>query len=493
VNGDFRLRQDSPCLDAGTASGAPSDDIDGNPRPFDIPGRLPDGTGAEYDMGAYEATDYPAIAVETAAWPLDFGPQHWDWGPTAAQSITIASSGFGRLLYTGAGIEIAGDDASQFAFTDPPDTSPQDSGTTRTLQVVFDPSTSGEKQASVSISTNDPANPLIAVPLVGGGGVPPIPLVSIEPASPRTMDDIVCIATPADHYPIAGYQYEWQPGHGEPIVWTESVLPNRLTEKHQGWYLYVRAFDIYGVLSERPGPREVFWFRIENSPPTQPFVEIKPDPVRADQDLIVDIQVYSTDPDGDNIEYDFDWFKSIDEGESWIHKTELNGSSQVSNVYLNEGEWWQIHITPYEVTGAPTRAVSAESETEGIGATGAYGWDQIYIGDNSPPAFQFTSTDALREETGLSLDVSWEVSDGDGDDLDVDIYWTDQLYSGLVTLAEDMTASSDSFSGFAAGMPTNRPVYLHAIVTDAKGAVTQVTSGELLVRTEAKESWSLYR
>jgi hypothetical protein len=43
-NGDFRLRSFSPCIDTGTAEGAPSSDIRGVPRPI----------GAGFDLGAYE-------------------------------------------------------------------------------------------------------------------------------------------------------------------------------------------------------------------------------------------------------------------------------------------------------------------------------------------------------------------------------------------------------------------------------------------------------
>lgn len=44
ANGNYHLRFQSPCVDAGTAAGAPDHDLDGTPRPQD----------AGYDMGAYE-------------------------------------------------------------------------------------------------------------------------------------------------------------------------------------------------------------------------------------------------------------------------------------------------------------------------------------------------------------------------------------------------------------------------------------------------------
>jgi predicted outer membrane repeat protein len=47
---DYHLQAGSPCIDAGTASGAPSTDIDGDPRPVDGNG---DGID-DYDMGADE-------------------------------------------------------------------------------------------------------------------------------------------------------------------------------------------------------------------------------------------------------------------------------------------------------------------------------------------------------------------------------------------------------------------------------------------------------
>jgi hypothetical protein len=50
--GDFRLQANSPCIDSGTLV-ALAEDIEGNPRPVDIPGVGHSGAAA-FDMGAYE-------------------------------------------------------------------------------------------------------------------------------------------------------------------------------------------------------------------------------------------------------------------------------------------------------------------------------------------------------------------------------------------------------------------------------------------------------
>ena len=51
-NGDFHLKPESPCIDAGTSDG-PAEDLDGNPRPVDVPGTGRDGANA-FDIGCYE-------------------------------------------------------------------------------------------------------------------------------------------------------------------------------------------------------------------------------------------------------------------------------------------------------------------------------------------------------------------------------------------------------------------------------------------------------
>jgi len=58
--GDYRLQEESPCVDTGTAQGAPPDDVKGIPRP----------TGDGYDMGAHEFFEFFEVYLPLAM-------RHW--------------------------------------------------------------------------------------------------------------------------------------------------------------------------------------------------------------------------------------------------------------------------------------------------------------------------------------------------------------------------------------------------------------------------------
>ncbi len=281
------------------------------------------------------------------------------------------------------------------------------------------------------------------------------------------------------------YRFEWE-RDGQKQAEGPELSPD-LTAKNQQWRARAWARDehgLWGAAGSHP-------FVILNSPPTQPFVEIKPQPASPDQDLIVDVQIYSTDPDGDPVEYDFDWFKSTDGGQRWIHKIELNGSPQVSNLFISAGELWQVQFTHFEANASLSTVpgVSTVAKTNRI--KGLYGFDWVYIGENAPPTFQFDAIESARAPTGVTLNVYWTAADGNDHDYRVSLYWTDRMFSGLVPLSEDMTPDQTSFSGLAA-IPTDRPVYLHALVEDAKGALIQVGSGALQPTNRAGASWPLY-
>lgn len=317
---------------------------------------------------------------------------------------------------------------------------------------------------------------------------PDAPQVSIDPPAPRTLDTITAtaVATDPDGHSIINQRFEWR--RSGQLQATGSMLAPGLTAKGEPWTVRAWAEDALGAESQA-GEHS---FTIQNSPPTQPIVEIRPQPAQPDQDLIVDVQVYSIDPDGDEIAYDFAWFKSTDGGAAWIHKVELDGSPQVSNLFISVGELWQVQFTPYEVESQPKPSGDGGSVPKGSRVEGAYGWDQAYIGENSPPTFQFESIRMSPGLSGVMLDVTWLAADADGESILYDIFWTDMFYSGLVPVAEGLTASDREFHGLTQ-IPTDRPVYLHATVIDAKGTVTHVTSGALNAGAAARSAWTIYR
>lgn len=94
--------------------------------------------------------------------------------------MTIENTGTAPLSFTGAGIEITGTDAAEFAITNSPATDDLAPGASVTVDVAFDPSSDGAKTANLTITTSDPDSPTVDVALSGTGTTaPPVPDVSV--------------------------------------------------------------------------------------------------------------------------------------------------------------------------------------------------------------------------------------------------------------------------------------------------------------------------
>lgn len=98
--------------------------------------------------------------------PLGFGNQDIDAGATSTMSVTVTNSGGSTLNFTGAGIVLAGTDATAFAFAPAPSIAPLAPGANRNISLQFDPSTLGAKTATIEI-TSDGGNS--SVGLSGSG------------------------------------------------------------------------------------------------------------------------------------------------------------------------------------------------------------------------------------------------------------------------------------------------------------------------------------
>ncbi len=102
---NYRLSSGSAAIDVGAATGAPSTDLDGNPRPVDVPGQGADGTGTEYDIGAYEVQSSGGVPPTVTLSCSDPDPTHAAITVTATlsePSVTFTSS---SLTLTNASVD----------------------------------------------------------------------------------------------------------------------------------------------------------------------------------------------------------------------------------------------------------------------------------------------------------------------------------------------------------------------------------------------------
>jgi hypothetical protein len=84
---DFRLTLHSPCIDAGTNENAPSDDVLGRTRPYDVWTVDQNGSTTNYDIGAYE---YEQNLVAPSG---SFSPTHIILTQTLSLSATVTNAG----------------------------------------------------------------------------------------------------------------------------------------------------------------------------------------------------------------------------------------------------------------------------------------------------------------------------------------------------------------------------------------------------------------
>jgi hypothetical protein len=175
--GNYTLQSNSPAIDAiGTNSPtyavAPPTDFFGNPRP--------DVHGTQIDIGAVEGKDSLNPNAVVAPTSLAFGLQLV--GTTSApRTVTLSNTGDAALAISSITITAPfARAAGAGAGTCPATTGSLGIGSSCTINVVFSPTASGAATGSVTIASNDPANPTLAVALTGTGFTP---IAGVSPTS----------------------------------------------------------------------------------------------------------------------------------------------------------------------------------------------------------------------------------------------------------------------------------------------------------------------
>jgi uncharacterized repeat protein (TIGR02543 family) len=98
---------------------------------------------------------------------LAFGSQDVDDGATISQTVVITNDGTANLAISG--VSLIGSGASHFVIENDTGEATLTPGSTRTVQVSFDPSSTGAKSASLRISSDDSSEPTVDVSLSGTG------------------------------------------------------------------------------------------------------------------------------------------------------------------------------------------------------------------------------------------------------------------------------------------------------------------------------------
>ncbi len=114
----------------------------------------------------------PTIAVTPTT--LAFGTV--TVGTPTTQTLTISNSGTGPLSVTGI-------TSSNAAFTATPTTGTVAPGASLTVTVTFDPTAAGAATGTLTIASDDAANPAVTVALTGNGVLAPAPIIAVAPAT----------------------------------------------------------------------------------------------------------------------------------------------------------------------------------------------------------------------------------------------------------------------------------------------------------------------
>ncbi len=126
--------------------------------------------------GVANVTQAPIINVSPVS--ISFTGTQAYLTTSAAQTVTVTSAGAVNLLMSLP--TISGANAGDFTLTSscPVNPSPLGSTLTCTISVAFKPTYAGTRLANLVIQSNDPATPLVTIPLVGTGGKVPLAITA---------------------------------------------------------------------------------------------------------------------------------------------------------------------------------------------------------------------------------------------------------------------------------------------------------------------------
>lgn len=318
------------------------------------------------------------------------------------------------------------------------------------------------------------------VVLVNAAPEPPRP--SIFPANPLTSDTLVAGlaggARDADGDPVTHRIRWYRDGFFVPPENRLSVPPAE-TRKGERWEAEFTSTD--GVTETSPVRAAV---HIGNSPPTAPVIAVDEPRPTVDREVTVRIASPSTDPDGDEIVYEYSWTvngKPLNPGRT---------THRVAPFALRKNTTVRVAVTAVDSEGARSEVVEAEIRPR-----------------NTPPG---PVTVRLRPaeptvETGLEVVVESHATDRDGDRLEYRHRWSrngllvpeldgSRLAPGTIRRDDTWTVEVAAFDGEEEGPASVATARIHNVAPSAPVVVvrperpTVATGLECAVQTPARDA-----
>ena len=226
---------------------------------------------------------------------------------------------------------------------------------------------------------------------------PTQPGVSVTPASPYTVDDLVCAVTtpstdPDGNSANIAYEFQWLED-GVPIAGqASSVLPASETEKNKVYACVVTPRDEEGI----PGVPGTASVSVLNTPPTAAAVSILPSPAYSADDLYCNATAF--DADGDVLSYSFKW------SEDGVELPGQNAGVLPASLTVKHRSY-ACNATPHDGEAAGP---------SGVGSTTVL---------NTPPTIAILSP-AGGEKWSGSHNITWTAVDADGDNFSLQVFYS---------------------------------------------------------------------
>jgi hypothetical protein len=172
---------------------------------------------------------------------------------------------------------------------------------------------------------------------------PPRPQVSVQPPAPAAGAALTCQALAperdADQEPITTVIRWLRNDRPEPLAEGQAILPAGVIRRGERWRCEAWTWD-----GHAESPRASAEVTVRNSPPGAPRVVIEPAVARTRDELGCRVASPSVDPDGDEVTYQFTWWRNDRQ------LPEAPGSGRLSQAATAKGDRFRCSVVPSDGT-----------------------------------------------------------------------------------------------------------------------------------------------